>query len=77
MIMSGSNNIVNADNLVISFAQMAVQSASGSTYRISNSVITQNATGLNPNGGAIISLSGNSVTGNAPDGSFTSTVGKL
>jgi len=45
--------------------------------RISNSVITQNATGLNANGGSIVSMSGNSLTGNTANGAFTSTVLKL
>ena len=38
---------------------------------MANSVITQNATGLNPNGGTIISMSNNSVTGNTTDGAFS------
>lgn len=74
---SGVDNIVNADNIMVSFATTGVQSSAGSTVRLSNSVITQNLTGLNPNGGSIISMSGNSVTGNTADGAFTGTVGKL
>jgi hypothetical protein len=74
---SGVDNIINAENVMISFANTGVLGSAGSTVRISNSVITQNATGLNPNGGSVISLSGNSVTGNTVDGAFTGTVGKL
>jgi hypothetical protein len=74
---SGVDNIVNADNVMISFASTGVLGSAGSTVRISNSVITQNATGLNANGGAIVSMSGNSVTGNTADGAFTATVPKL
>jgi hypothetical protein len=74
---SGVDNIINADNVMISFANTGVLGSAGSTVRISNSVITQNATGLNPNGGSIVSMSGNSVTGNTVDGAFTGTVGKL
>ena len=44
---------------------------------ISNSAITQNVTGLSASGGSIVSMSGNSVTGNTADGAFTSTVPKL
>lgn len=77
MSTSGTDNIINADNVMVSFAGTGVQSSSGSTVRLSNSVITQNATGLNPNSGAIVSMAGNSVTGNTTDGAFTSTVGKL
>ena len=50
---------------------------SGSTVRISNSVITQNSTGLNANGGSLVSMSGNSLTGNTINGAFTTTVPKL
>ena len=74
---SGVDNIVNADNIMVSFATTGVLGSAGSTVRLSNSVITQNLTGLNPNGGSIISMSGNSVTGNTADGAFTGTVGKL
>jgi len=74
---SGVDNIVNADNVMISFATTGVLGSAGSTVRISNSVITQNATGLNANGGSIVSMSGNSVTGNTADGAFTATVPKL
>ena len=44
--------------------------------RVSNSMIVSNVTnGLNNSGGAvIISLSGNSLTGNPTDGIFSSTV---
>ena len=74
---SGVDNIVNADNVMISFATTGVLGSAGSTVRISNSVITQNSTGLNANGGSIVSMSGNSVTGNTADGAFTATVPKL
>ena len=74
---SGVDNIVNADEMMISFATTGVLGSAGSTVRISNSVITQNATGLNANGGSIVSMSGNSVTGNTADGAFTATVPKL
>jgi hypothetical protein len=62
---------------MISFASTGVLGSAGSTVRISNSVITQNATGLNANGGSIVSMAGNSVTGNTADGAFTATVPKL
>jgi hypothetical protein len=70
---SGLNNIVNAENIMVSFATTGLQSNATGTIRVANSVITQNVTGLNPNGGAIISLSNNSVTGNTANGAFTST----
>jgi hypothetical protein len=74
---SGVDNIINVDNMMVSFANTGVLGSAGSTVRISNSVITQNSTGLNANGGAIVSMSGNSVTGNTVDGAFTSSVPKL
>ena len=74
---SGTDNIVNADNVMVSFATTGVLTNAGSTVRLSNSVITQNSTGLSASGGSIVSMSGNSVTGNTADGAFTSTVPKL
>jgi len=70
---SGLNNIVNAENVMVSFATTGLQSNATGTIRVANSVITQNVTGLNPNGGTIISMSNNSVTGNTADGAFSST----
>jgi hypothetical protein len=69
--------IVNADNIMISFASTGVLTGAGSTVRLSNSVITQNQTGLSSGGGSIVSMAGNSVTGNTADGAFTATVPKL
>jgi hypothetical protein len=74
---SGVDNVINAENVMISFATTGVTGSAGSTVRLSNSVITQNATGLNANGGSIVSMSGNSLTGNTINGAFSSTVPKL
>ena len=74
---SGVDNIINADNMMVSFATTGVLGSAGSTVRVSNSVITQNSTGLNPNGGSIVSMSGNSLTGNTANGAFSATVPKL
>ena len=74
---SGVNNIINGDNVMISFASTGVLGSAGSTVRLSNSVITQNSTGLNANGGSFVSMSGNSLTGNTTNGAFTTTVSKL
>jgi len=72
-----SDNIINVDNMMVSFSTTGAQSSAGNTIRIANSTITQNATGLFPNGGAIVSMSGNSLTGNTTDGNFTNTQPKL
>jgi hypothetical protein len=74
---SGTDNIVNADNVMISFGSTGVLTGAGSTVRLSNSVVTQNQTGLSSGGGSIVSMAGNSVTGNTADGAFTATVPKL
>ena len=74
---SNADNIVNVDNMKVSFSTAGVQSSAGSTIRISNSTITQNVTGLFPNGGSIVSMADNSLTGNTTDGTFTNTVPKL
>jgi len=75
---SGSNNIVNAQDIMVTFASSngAIANA-GSTIRLSNSFITQNATGINANGGSIISASGNAISGNTVNGAFTATDPKL
>ena len=73
---TGNDNIVNVDNTKISYAKTGVMAPDGSIVRISNSVITQNETGL-ASGGQIVSMSGNSLTGNTSDGMFTGTVPKL
>ena len=72
-----SDNIINVDNMMVSFSTTGAQSSAGNTIRIANSTITQNATGLFPNGGSIVSMSGNSLTGNTTDGNFTNTQPKL
>ena len=75
---SGVDNQVNADATMITLStNTAVLGSAGSIVRLSNSVIAQNLNGLNANGGSIVSMSGNSVTGNNVDGAFTSTVPKL
>jgi len=72
-----ADNIVNVDNMKVSFSTAGVQSSAGSTIRIANSTITQNVTGLFPNGGSIVSMADNSLTGITTDGTFTNTVPKL
>ena len=54
---------------------VSAQGASA-TVRLSNVVVTGNATGLNAGGGAIVSFGNNRVAGNGADGAATSTVGQ-
>jgi hypothetical protein len=68
---TGTDNIMNVDGLFVSFSTTGIQSVAGSTIRVSNTMIIQNATGLNVNGGTITSLSGNTLTGNNTNGAFT------
>jgi hypothetical protein len=72
-----ADNIVNVDNMKVSFSTTGVLGSAGSTIRIANSTITQNVTGLNASGGSIVSMADNSLTGNTTDGTFTNTVPKL
>ena len=74
---SNIDNIINVDNMKVSFSPTGVLASAGSTIRVSNSLITQNLTGLSPNGGSIVSMADNSLTGNTTDGAFTNTVPKL
>ena len=67
---NGGDNIMNIDDIFVSYSTTALQSFTGSTLRVGDSVITQNSTGLNLNGGTILTLNGNTVTGNTTDGSF-------
>ena len=72
--MGSVGNIVNIENLMVSFASTGLRAGIGQTMRVANSVVTQNATGINANTGTMISMSNNSVTGNTTDGAFSSTV---
>jgi len=69
--------VLNLENVTTTHNANGILSANGATVRLSNSLIVSNTTTGLFNGGAgsvIISLQGNSVTGNPTDGSFTSTV---
>lgn len=70
---SGTNSIVNADDLFITFCATGVQASSGSTINIGDSMIVQNATGLSLNAGTINSMSGNTLFSNTVAGAFSFT----
>ncbi|MFL6538770.1 MAG: right-handed parallel beta-helix repeat-containing protein [Chthoniobacterales bacterium] len=76
IVTSGSNSILNLNDVFVSYATVGLQSSSGSAIRVSNSTIAQNSTGLSPNGGSIDSFQGNSLIGNPTPGSFSSTTQK-
>jgi hypothetical protein len=73
---SATNSLLNVDDTQISFSSVGLQSIAGSAIRVSDSIIAQNATGLNPNGGTIDSFQGNSLIGNTAPGAFSSTTNK-
>jgi hypothetical protein len=69
--------VLNLENSTSTHNANGILVASGATVRVSNSLIVSNVSvGLNNGGGGsvIISLQGNTVTGNPTDGSFSSTV---
>jgi hypothetical protein len=69
--------VLNLENSTVTHNANGILVASGATVRVSNSLIVSNISfGLNNGGGGsvIISLSGNIVTGNPTDGTFSSTV---
>ena len=69
--------VLNLENVVTTHNANGILVASAATVRVSNSMIVSNVTnGLNNGGGGsvIISLQGNSLTGNPTDGAFSSTV---
>jgi len=74
--IAGSDSILNMDGSFVSFSNVGLQSVGGSAINVSDSEITQNATGLNANGGTLASFQGNSVFSNTVAGAFTSTTGK-
>jgi len=73
---SGTNSVMNIDDVFISFSPTGLGASSGSTLNVSDSVIGQNATGLAPGAGAINSFQGNSLINNPVPGTFSSTTNK-
>jgi len=77
VLLSGSNTQVNLDDDLVSHCTTTgLKSAVGDTIRVSDTIIANNNTGLNPNGGAIDSFQGNSLVGNPVPGGFSSTTNK-
>jgi len=70
------NSLFNLDDLFISQVGIALQASSASAIRISDSMITQNSTGISLNSGTIESFQGNSLIGNTTPGSFSATTNK-
>ena len=70
--------VLNVENSTVTHNGHGLLAQNGSTVRVSNSMIVSNTiTGLfNDGASTIISLSGNSLTGNPTNGTFTMTVAK-
>ena len=78
---SGNDNIVNADDLFVSYCATGLKSNNAGTpshIRVSETIIAQNGTGVSTAaGGTVDSFQGNSLTGlNGVDGAFSSTQAK-
>jgi hypothetical protein len=73
---SATNSLLNIDDTQVSFSSVGLQAIAGSAIRVSDSIIAQNSTGLNPNGGTIDSFQGNSLIGNTAAGAFSTTTNK-
>src|SRR4051812_25340500 len=73
---SGAGCQFNIDDIFVSYSSIGLQASAGSTLRVSDSSIAQNATGLSLNGGTIDSFQGNSLMGNPTPGAFSSTTNK-
>ena len=73
---SGTNSLMNIDDVFVSYANIGLQASAGSSHRVSDSIIAQNATGLSLNGGTIDSFQGNSLMGNPVPGAFSTTTAK-
>jgi hypothetical protein len=73
---TGGNSLFNLDDVVINQTGIALQASSLSLIRVSDSIISQNTTGISTNGGTIDSFQGNSLMGNTTPGAFSSTTNK-
>jgi hypothetical protein len=73
---TNGNSVGILDDVFIGNCGTGLQSTGSSALRVSDSIITQNSTGLSPNGGVLESFQGNSLMGNTTPGAFTATTSK-
>jgi hypothetical protein len=73
---TGAGCQFNIDDIFVSYSGVGLQASTGSTFRVSDSIIAQNATGISQNSGVIDSFQGNSLMGNTTPGAFSSTTNK-
>ncbi|HEY0377113.1 MAG TPA: hypothetical protein VGC87_09155 [Pyrinomonadaceae bacterium] len=75
---TGIASVLNIANTFVAVSQtVGVIGSAPSVVRLSSCTITQNLLGVDANGGQVISLDQNTLSGNATDGVFTSSVQKL
>ncbi len=74
---SGTNSQLNIESVLVSYSTVGIQASSGSTVRVSNCTIAQNATGVNANSGTLDTHTGNSFMGNTTNGTFSNSIVKL
>lgn len=67
---NGTDNILNIDDIYVSFAATGLQASAGSTFNVSDSIVAQCATGVNANTGTMASFQGNSLISNTTNGTF-------
>jgi len=67
---SGTDAIMNIDDILVSYTGTGLQASAGSTMNVSDSIVAQCATGVNANGGSMISFQGNSLISNTTPGTF-------
>jgi hypothetical protein len=77
IVTTGNDSIFNLDDVFVSYFTTGLKSNNAgvaSHIRVSDSIITQNGTGLDTSGGGTIdSFQGNSLIGNPTPGTFSST----
>jgi hypothetical protein len=77
VLLSGANSQLNLDDDLISHCNTTgLKSFTGDAIRVSDTIVANNTTGLNANGGTIDSFQGNSLIGNPTPGAFSSTTNK-
>jgi hypothetical protein len=71
-----ASQVVSMIDSFTSFTRVGLQAVGGSAINVSDTEVTQSATGLNANGGTLASLQENSVFSNTVADAFNSTTGK-
>ena len=73
---SGTNSLLNLDDVFVSYGSLGLQASAGSFLRVSDCMIAKNSTDVSQNGGTIDSFQSNSLAGNTTNGAFSTTTSK-